>query len=86
MAVKRTTKNVLEWCVRDLLALRRQLLSRSEQVVLAECGKLSKVRRPTLFWHVGGGRELLRGVSVCVSSAGEGAGQPVAASEGPEQP
>ena len=85
MAVKRTTKNVLEWCVRDLLALRRQLLSRSEQVVLAECGKLSKVRRPTLFWRVCGGK-LLRGVSVCVSSAGEGAGQPVAASEGPEQP
>ena len=44
VAVKRTTKNVLEWCVRDLLALRRQLLSRSEQVVLAECGQLSKVR------------------------------------------
>ena len=85
MAVKRTTKNVLEWCVRDLLALRRQLLSRSEQVVLAECSKLSKVRRPTLFWHVCVG-ELLTGVSVCVSSAGEGAGQPVAASEGPEQP
>ena len=34
--------------MRDLLALRRQLLSRSEAAVLLECGQLSKVSTPLL--------------------------------------
>ena len=87
MAVKRTTKNVLEWCVRDLLGLRRELLNPNEVEILNECSRLSKVgrRRVLLMWEGrGGGRCCVECVSVCVLTVGEDAGQPVAEDEGPE--